>query len=97
MKSVSILKKNPENGSLGLVSNHKIVIFASLSPSQEQGEERHSTDKDGGESHRWANLAGWLDVQPAQAGASLKGIEPGGAEARENPLGFEKAQGDDKV
>lgn len=52
MKSVSILKKNPENGSLGLVSNHKIVIFASLSPSQEQGEERHSTDKDGGESHR---------------------------------------------
>lgn len=73
MKSVSILKKNPENESLGLVSNHKIVIFASLSPSQEQGKERDSTDKDGEKArHRWANLAGWLDVQPAQAGALLK-------------------------
>jgi hypothetical protein len=32
-------EKNPENESLGLVSSQKIVIFTSLSPSQEQGKE----------------------------------------------------------
>lgn len=70
MKSVSILKKNPENGSLGLVSNHKIVIFASLSPSQEQGEERHSTDKDGGGKPQMSKFS-WLTGCPTSTGWCL--------------------------
>lgn len=45
MQSVSIEKKS-EDRSLGLVSNHKIVIFTSLSLSQDQSEERSRENED---------------------------------------------------